>query len=141
MNQTRNSRKITPIRINRSRSPSPVFASYVNVNNTPHMEYATTLPSLNKEYSIRTIDTPAQQAFMSRPSRMEEATNVVQHVNYIPPQLLVSNLRVRPTSVTIGKKSLPRYSKTSRNLLSKRKSSMRKTRKSRKSRRTRKNRN
>ena len=126
-----------PFAVNRSRSPSPAIARFVNGNTTPHMEYATTLPSLNKAYSIRTIDTPAQQAFISRPSRMEEATNVEHHINYIPPQLLETNLRVRPTSVIIGKKSLPRYSKTSRNLLSKRGPN---TRKARKSRRTRKNR-
>ncbi len=123
--------------MNRSRSPSPAFARVVNGNTTSHMEYVTSLPSLNKAYSIRTINTPVQQAFMSRPRHVEEAINVKQHMNIIPPQLLETNLRVQPTRVTIGKKSLPRYNKTSRHLLSKLGPN---TRKARKSRRTRKNR-
>jgi hypothetical protein len=61
------------------------------------------------QYNMMATNPYAQQAFMSRPSRMEEATNVEHHINYIPPQLLETNLRVRPTSVIIGKKSLPRY--------------------------------
>jgi hypothetical protein len=137
MNQNKTRRKITATPINRSRSPSPAFLTQVNANNTSHINYTSNLPNVGKAYSVRKISNSVQSAFTTRPLGMKQAINVEQQVNYIPPQLLVSNTRIRPTSITIGKKTLPRYSKTSRQLIPK---NVRNTRKSRKSRRTRKSR-